>query len=354
MAQALPADILFAQKASACVKAAGLDPRTLDLRRFRQMASVIFTRAYQAIYKEYDGIISDPQSEQEQAHNAMRVINGLLKKTGNAALVDITGQDVVAGSHKAIGILVGVMYAEGNRLWFEKLKRSEDNVRRGGGDDAGDGNGADADAVDDNTDDGVQKRKHGKAVRRRKKGKKSAADADGDSSAGYGYGDQPESEIDYGLAGGGSGAGGGDGNGGEEEDGDLTSSPAKARRQPREKLDYRCAWMRVGRLLPGPPNRPPTLSALLDGRYDPREEYIALARAGIAGIAGGGGANGGNGAAGPAKKKRPKSAPSHRIAPAQAAVCDRLFRAHKKPVREPYEPPADVKVGAIEPVRYLI
>jgi hypothetical protein len=335
MAQPLPADILFAQKASACVKAAGLDPRSLDLRRFRQMASVIFTRTYQAIYKEYDGIISDPQNEQEQAHNASRVINGLLKKTGNTALVDITGHDVVAGSHKAIGILVGVMYAEGNRLWFEKLKRSEDNVRHGDGDETG------ANATDDLTDDGAPKRKNGKGVRRRKKGKKAAADADGDR---YAPGDQPESEMDFGLGGGGSGGGG---NGpDDEEDGDRTGSPAKARRQPRERLDYRyvCHCPACGRCSPDAPSPPACVTCDTPGRYDPREEYMAIARDAIAG----------DGAGVPAKKKRPKSAPSQRIAPAQAAVCDRLFRAHNKPAREPYEPPADaphVKVRLPFPAR---
>ena len=121
----LPADILFAQKASACVKAAGLDPKTMDLKKFRAMAVTIFTRAYQGIYKEYEGIISDPQNEGEQARNAQKVINGLFNKTGNDALNEIVGHDVVCGSHKAIGILVGILYAEGNRLWMEKLNRIE-------------------------------------------------------------------------------------------------------------------------------------------------------------------------------------------------------------------------------------
>ena len=121
----LPADIIFAQKASACVKAAGLDPKSLDLKKFTAMAVTIFTRAYQGIYKEYEGIISDPQNEGEQASNAQKVINGLFKKTGNDALNEIVGHDVVCGSHKAIGILVGILYAEGNRLWQEKLNRVE-------------------------------------------------------------------------------------------------------------------------------------------------------------------------------------------------------------------------------------
>ena len=148
----LPADILFAQKASACVKAAGLDPRTMDLKKFRAMAVTIFTRAYQGIYKEYDGIISDPQNESEQASNAQKVINGLFKKTGNDALNEIVGHDVVCGSHKAIGVLVGILYAEGNRLWQEKLNRIEASRTK---------------SRNDETEESLQKKK--KAVKKSKK-----------------------------------------------------------------------------------------------------------------------------------------------------------------------------------------
>ena len=126
----LPADILFAQKASACVKAAGLDPRTMDIKKFRQLAAVIFTRAYQGIYKEYDGILSDPLNEDEQSQNAQKVIDGLFKKTNNHILLEITGKDIIEGNHRAIGILVGIIYSEGNRLWVEKLRRAEESNKQ--------------------------------------------------------------------------------------------------------------------------------------------------------------------------------------------------------------------------------
>ena len=45
-------DVLFAQKASAVSKCAGMDPRSMDLERFRSLAPVIFCKAYSTIYKE--------------------------------------------------------------------------------------------------------------------------------------------------------------------------------------------------------------------------------------------------------------------------------------------------------------
>ena len=247
---ALPGDIVFAQKASACVKAAGLDPRSMDLRKFRNMAVTIFTRAYQGIYKEYDGIISDPLNADEQASNAQKVINGLLKKTGNEALVDITGQDVVTGSHKAIGILVGVLYGEGNRLWMEKLEKMQRGDRTT---DEHEHTGQTIinDDYDDN--DVPKKKKTTKKIKKRRK--KQANDSE----------DVPES------------------------DGQDDPQAAIFTGGDREECTQQI-----------------------------QEDYRAIAMAQMGGI----------------RRKRPKSAPSTRIASSQRAICDRLLKANGKPPRQ--------------------
>ena len=113
---------LFAQKALAIVKAAGMDPKSMDLELFRKSSVVVFSRAYCAIYKER--LVKSPEeymSRQEQILNCQLVIDGLLSKTNHPALTEITGEDVFHGVHKAIGILVSIMFAEGQRLWMEKV-----------------------------------------------------------------------------------------------------------------------------------------------------------------------------------------------------------------------------------------
>lgn len=155
----LPPDVLFAQKASAVVKAAGMDPKLLDLEKFRHMASVIFVRAYQAIYREYFNFSSsnnhnDADSDsgiiqmndislvatvtsedisaflssklgEKQAQNAQLVLEGLRRRTENPALNNLNGHDICKGSHRAIGVCVGILFAEGQRLWLEKLKQQQ-------------------------------------------------------------------------------------------------------------------------------------------------------------------------------------------------------------------------------------
>lgn len=124
MAATASPDIIFAQKATAIVKAAGLDPKAIDLETFRKWAPIIFTRAYSAIYKEQ--LISDLNeysSKEEQVLNAQLVIDGLTTKTRNPALATISGIDVYQGNHRAIGIVVGILFAEGQRLWLEKVKQ---------------------------------------------------------------------------------------------------------------------------------------------------------------------------------------------------------------------------------------
>lgn len=88
----------------------------MDLERFRSLAPVIFSKAYATIYKE-----KLPLSVEEEPEECMQyVIEGLLDKTHVGALTLITGVDVCGGSHRAIGVLVGVMFAEGQRMWMQK------------------------------------------------------------------------------------------------------------------------------------------------------------------------------------------------------------------------------------------
>lgn len=120
-ARQVPPDVLFAQKASAVVRAAGFDPRSIDLESFRSKASEIFTLAFMALYKETMPIEpSSALTKEEQAINAQYVIDSLIEKTGNIALEQIAGIDVVNGSHRAIGYLVGILFAEGQRMWMAR------------------------------------------------------------------------------------------------------------------------------------------------------------------------------------------------------------------------------------------
>jgi hypothetical protein len=126
MATAVSADIVFAQKATAIVKAAGLDPKAIDLETFRIWAPIIFCRAYSAIYKEsLLSELGEYSSQDDKMLNSQLVIDGLTTKTRNTALATISGIDVCAGNHRAIGILVGILFAEGQRLWLEKVKQHQ-------------------------------------------------------------------------------------------------------------------------------------------------------------------------------------------------------------------------------------
>lgn len=129
-------DVLFAQKASAVVKAAGYDPRSMDLKKFRDLSSSIFIRAYQGIYKEtlplLTSVTNDISIEQglididSRSIDSQLVIDGLINKTRNPVLKQITGRDICEGSHRAIGILVGILFAEGQRLWLEKVEKEKE------------------------------------------------------------------------------------------------------------------------------------------------------------------------------------------------------------------------------------
>lgn len=118
----LPPDVIFAQKASAVVRAAGIDPRLLDLERFRAMAPVIFVRAYQAIYKvrfEFVPLHDDKEDDEEwrdQADN--NNINNLdTKKTLSAEDIEsyITHDWRVGSDGGRVGSLTQSDYA--NKVW---------------------------------------------------------------------------------------------------------------------------------------------------------------------------------------------------------------------------------------------
>jgi hypothetical protein len=120
-------EIVFAQKATAIVNAAGMDPRHLDLENFRSLAPLIFTRAYCAIYKENAFSLQPDSSKEDIILISQLVIDGLVSKTRNPALSMISGFDVFQRNHRAIGILVGILFDEGQRLWLEKRgKKNKD------------------------------------------------------------------------------------------------------------------------------------------------------------------------------------------------------------------------------------
>ena len=111
----------------------GMDPRQMDLNRFYELAAVIFTRAYFGIYKEpLPSIIANPQNDDDLVNNAHKIINGLISRTNDRSLMEISGRDVVSGNPRAVSILVNVLYSEGNRLWLQKLSKAEGNLRDDG------------------------------------------------------------------------------------------------------------------------------------------------------------------------------------------------------------------------------
>jgi hypothetical protein len=122
-------EIIFAQKATAIVKASGMDPRLIDLDHFRLMSPIIFTRAYCAIYKENEFTLDEDSGKEDVILVSQLVIDGLVAKTRNPALSLITGFDVYQRNHRAIGILVGILFDEGQRLWLEKRGSSKERSK---------------------------------------------------------------------------------------------------------------------------------------------------------------------------------------------------------------------------------
>eukprot|EP01031_Cornospumella_fuschlensis_P050217 gene50217-61447_t len=88
-------DVVFAQKATAIVKAAGMNPKSIDLESFRKWAPLIFSKAYCAIYKEQlISEIGEYSSKEELILNSQLVIDGLVAKTRNPILSTISGIDI--------------------------------------------------------------------------------------------------------------------------------------------------------------------------------------------------------------------------------------------------------------------
>ena len=115
----VPPDVVFAQKASALVKAAGMDPRLLDLEKFRQMSHIICCRVYQVIFKEKpDGFIDVPQHQDDFVENIQLVINSLRDRIEDPSVLnEVSGQNICFGSHRSIAILVNILFLEGQRIW---------------------------------------------------------------------------------------------------------------------------------------------------------------------------------------------------------------------------------------------
>eukprot|EP01038_Epipyxis_sp_PR26KG_P004554 gene4554-6426_t len=126
----LPPDIVFAQRASALVKAAGMNPKEIDLDTFYRLAPLIFAKTYCAIYKEnLLAPIHEYLSREENILNAQLVIDGLYAKTNNQVLLETNGEDIYNGKQRAISIVVKCLFLEGHRLWLEKSERKKDKSK---------------------------------------------------------------------------------------------------------------------------------------------------------------------------------------------------------------------------------
>lgn len=117
----VPVDILFARKASKLVESAGLDPRLIDLEKFRQMAHIIFCRVYYVLYQERpEGFIDDPKTQDDFISNSQSFLTSLISRTHSRDLLDLTGLDICFGSYKAIAQIVDLLFSEGQRIWLER------------------------------------------------------------------------------------------------------------------------------------------------------------------------------------------------------------------------------------------
>jgi hypothetical protein len=126
---AAAADVVFAQKATAIVKSAGMDPKSIDLETFRLNAPLIFSHAYSAIFREeLYTVLHENSSMEDKILNAQLVLDGLYSRTRIPVLLDIKGNDLYEGSHRAVGIVVGVLFSEGQRMWLEKVRLKSSSV----------------------------------------------------------------------------------------------------------------------------------------------------------------------------------------------------------------------------------
>ena len=104
----------------------GLASNTMTIEQLRLGASVIFIRAFEAIYKT---IITEkiirPMNKADHAANAELFLKALKDITQNSDLDGITGMEISDGDYNAIGVVVCIMFAEGQRLWADRIRRKK-------------------------------------------------------------------------------------------------------------------------------------------------------------------------------------------------------------------------------------
>lgn len=94
-------------------------------------ASVIFIRAFEAIYKRViPEKILRPMNKSDHTLNADLLLDSLREITENSALDNVRGSMIVNGDVQVIGVVVGILFAEGQRLWAERIRRKkeEENI----------------------------------------------------------------------------------------------------------------------------------------------------------------------------------------------------------------------------------
>ena len=127
---AAAADVVFAQKATAIVKSAGMDPKSIDLETFRLNAPLIFSHAYSAIFREeLYTVLHENSNMEDKILNAQLVLDGLYSRTRIPLLQQIKGNDICYDTNRAVDVVVHVLFSEGQRLWLEKLKQKSSPSR---------------------------------------------------------------------------------------------------------------------------------------------------------------------------------------------------------------------------------
>ena len=96
----------------------------MTIEQLRLGASVIFIRAYEAIYKT---VITEknirPLTKIDHVKNAELLLKELKNNTNDPNLENISGLSITDGDYNSIGIIVAILFAEGQRLWAERVKR---------------------------------------------------------------------------------------------------------------------------------------------------------------------------------------------------------------------------------------
>ena len=123
---------LFLHKCTVLVKAAGLSDRVKSMEQFKTLAPTILLLSYAAIYENAHELVDAAQagavvhSRDELRRSTLYgvkelqkidiIINSLSRVTKHSLLDTVSGRDVCLGNEQAIGIMVGILYSEGNRL----------------------------------------------------------------------------------------------------------------------------------------------------------------------------------------------------------------------------------------------